>query len=73
MDALTLASRKYHVNVVKALIRHGADQNAPIDGGKSALEMMPELDESHTKYVSDQQEKLKKMHDHLTKQKEGLR
>lgn len=70
---MTLAARKYHVNVVKALIRHGADQNTPIDGSLSALEMMPELDESHVQYVSDQEEKLKKLHDVVLKQKEGLR
>ena len=40
-DAMDLAARKYHVNVVRALIRAGADPTLPIDGGKSALEMMP--------------------------------
>lgn len=40
-DAMDLAARKYHVNVVRALVRAGADPTLPIDGGKSALEMMP--------------------------------
>jgi hypothetical protein len=38
---MDLAARKFHVNVVRALVRYGADPNLPIDGGKSAMEMMP--------------------------------
>ena len=40
-DAMALAARKYHVNVVRALVRAGADPTLPVDGGKSAIEMMP--------------------------------
>lgn len=40
-DAMALAARKYHINVVRALVRAGADPTLPVDGGKSAIEMMP--------------------------------
>ena len=40
-DAMALAARKFHVHVVRALVRAGADPTLPIDGGKSAVEMMP--------------------------------
>jgi hypothetical protein len=40
-DAMALAARKYHVNVVRALVRAGADPTLPVDGGQSAIEMMP--------------------------------
>ena len=40
-DAMDLAARKYHVHVVRALIKSGADPTLPVDGGRSPLEMMP--------------------------------
>ena len=40
-DAMALAARKYHINVVRALVRAGADPTLPVDGGQSAIEMMP--------------------------------
>jgi len=67
-DAMALAARKYHVNVVRALVRAGADPTLPVDGGQSAIEMMPELDESRPKYESDMQKKLKKMREIINKQ-----
>lgn len=40
-DAMDLAARKYHIYVVRALVRAGADPTLPIDGRQSALQMMP--------------------------------